>query len=80
MKTEGRFAFFAKNEHGELVSAYIHNTSNRHTLRLANLLPQGYGHSKTDMVPLLGQPLAAESKADQEQIRQLALINDAVSS
>ena len=64
---------FAENEHGELVSACIDNTGNWHTLQPANVLPLGYGHSGTPMVPLLGQPLAAEPKVNEEQIRQLTL-------
>ena len=64
---------FAENEQGELVSACIDNTGNWHTLQPANVLPLGYGHSGTPMVPLLGQPLAAESKVNEEQIRQLTL-------
>ena len=64
---------FAENDDSELISACIDNTGNPATMRPANALPLGYGHSGTPVVPVIDQPLAVESKASLEEMRKLAL-------
>ena len=64
---------FAQDEQGDLISAYIDNTGDTAAMRPANVPPLGYRQSDTSVVPVVGQPMAVESKASLEKMRQLAL-------